>query len=280
MSLPESSLYWVHIWHQRHAPKRHAFEYPLFMFWLRLDRLTESKVLGLGIESGGLYQFRNQDHLCDARYEQESLLQRVQAYMRDQGFTSPEGTQVGLLTNVRFLGYLFNPVSFYVAWHPQQGYLWALAQVENTFGEQKLFPLPLRDRSQSPEFGSVSVKEFYVSPFGKLQESFQFWLRPPSQRLQVAVHTLSETSTPEKPQLRLSATLTGKRLPLSTLSLITSTLRWPFVTGQVILGIHWEALRLWFKRVPFTRKEAHPHWQTRVLKPHASLKHRFSSGTL
>ena len=69
----------------------------------------------------------------------------------------------------------------------------------------------------------------------------------------------------------LVTTLTGKRAELTNRNLYWFTLKYPLVTMKVIFLIHWHALRLYWKRVPFHRKADNPALQTEVLRPHASL---------
>jgi DUF1365 family protein len=58
-----------------------------------------------------------------------------------------------------------------------------------------------------------------------------------------------------------SASMMLSRAPITARSLASVLIRFPFMTLKVILAIHWQALRLWLKRVPVhmhpaKRKEA------------------------
>jgi hypothetical protein len=55
-----------------------------------------------------------------------------------------------------------------------------------------------------------------------------------------------------------------ERKPVSARSLASVLLRFPLMTVKVIVGIHWEALRLWVKRVPF---HEHPAKRKEVTAP-------------
>ena len=70
----------------------------------------------------------------------------------------------------------------------------------------------------------------------------------------------------------LVTSLTGKRSELTTGNLAAFTLKYPLITLKVIGLIHWHALLLWLKRLPFHRKEARTDLQRDVFRPHESLK--------
>jgi hypothetical protein len=48
----------------------------------------------------------------------------------------------------------------------------------------------------------------------------------------------------------------------------THVLKYPLITLKVISLIHWEALRLWWKRIPHRRKEADPDLQQGAFRGH------------
>ena len=56
----------------------------------------------------------------------------------------------------------------------------------------------------------------------------------------------------------LTSTLTGPRRELTDARLAWFTIKYPLITLQVIFLIHWHALRLWWKRVPWFAKAARP----------------------
>lgn len=64
----------------------------------------------------------------------------------------------------------------------------------------------------------------------------------------------------------LVTSLTGRRTPLTTGNLARLTLKYPLITLKVITLIHWHALLLWLKKIPFFRKEDRPDLQREVFK--------------
>ena len=76
----------------------------------------------------------------------------------------PEGWQVTLVTNLRVLGYVFNPASFYLCRDADGALRVVVVEVHNTHGERHLYTLRGRRRGVRRLLASMD-KDFYVSPF-------------------------------------------------------------------------------------------------------------------
>ena len=170
---------------------------------------------------------------------------------------------VKLLTNLRFLNYVFNPVSFFYCFDEQNRFIYAIAEVGNTFEEKKLYFLP---SSGDDSCGARTVKEFYVSPFSDLHLDFDFRLRMPSSRLGLGVNEFDG----DRPTLVSS--VEGNQKLFSDAEILKLTLKYPLVTLRVITMIHFHAFVLLLRGFHFFPKHQNGHRQTRVLNPHSSLK--------
>jgi uncharacterized protein len=180
----------------------------------------------------------------------------VEAFLASQGI-SERPARIGLLTNLRFLGYTFNPVSVWYCYRQDGSPLAAIAEVGNTFLELKPYLVPVVDG----KFHARAVKHFYVSPFSALDLAFVFRFEVPGERLAVLIDDYRGE------ERILVSSLTGRRRPLTAGNLLALTARYPFITLKVITLIHWQALRLWLKGLPFIRKEDNPQMQTGVFNP-------------
>ena len=176
-----------------------------------------------------------------------------------------------LVTLPRVAGYLFNPVSFYFCYDHAGRPVASIAEVTNTFKEMKPFVLgpPTRtDSSAGAVFSLRLPKYFYVSPFTDMDVAFDFTLRAPGARLSVQIddYVAGERT--------LTSTLAGPRQPLTDRQLAWFTLKYPFITLRVIALIHWHALQLYLKNVPWFAKAARPEAQRDLYRPHISIAHQ------
>ncbi|GDY20870.1 DUF1365 domain-containing protein [Verrucomicrobiota bacterium] len=288
-----SCLYDCSVMHHRLSPKEHRFRYSLFQFCLDLDELDAlpTRLRLFSHNHPNLYRFNDSDHLpfpgsrrreeadpatpdlrllASAATTKTSLL----AWISSQGLSLPPETRVLLLTHCRVFGYIFNPVSFYFCLDAQDHPLCAVAEVSNTFGEQKPFLLRPEDLDADGRFRRIVPKHFYVSPFSALDLAFDFKLRVPGEQLEIHI----DDRQGDRPVL-LTA-LTGRRVPLTDANLARLTLKYPLITLRVITLIHWHALKLWWKNVPWHRKAANPHLQQGVFHPHESLRGQATATTV
>ena len=88
-------------------------------------------------------------------------------------------------------------------------------------------------------------KTFHVSVMG-LAMRYHWRIRPPEQETLIHIE-----SHPQSGEAKLfDATLALSREPLSRKGLMALLARWPWMTLKVLLGIYWQALRLFIKRTP------------------------------
>lgn len=277
---PTTCLYECRVMHRRLSPKVHQFNYRIFLFCLDLDEIgaTASRVRFFSHNRWNLYNFRDRDHLTLPGLEQASIKENILAWIRSQAAppalpAEADQIRIHFVTLPRVLGYIFNPVSFYfLAERTTAQPLCAVVQVGNTFREMKPYllgapsvPTAPAPPGAAPDYRLITPKLFYVSPYSDLDLHFDFKLKIPGDYLDIHI---DERRSADGPQVLLSA-LTGKRQPLTTARLLWLTVKFPFITLKVIFLIHWEALRLWLKKLPFHRKAANPHLQQEVFNRRA-----------
>ncbi len=237
--------------HRRTAPKRHAFTYGLFMFYIDLDEVDQlgEQTKLVARNRFAPFEFRDDDHYNPNK---EGLKASIRNYLAEHGIDQPVG-KIHLLTHLRTWGHLFNPVSFYFVSDPSGQPICSIAEVGNTFNEQKLF---LSKSNSSGESQSDPVKEFYVSPFSELDTRFHFKLRAPRENLRLSINQSKNGAT------YFRSALAGCKRPLNGNALAAEALRFPFLTLKIVGGIHWQAFLLYLKGIPYHRKAANPHLQT------------------
>ena len=242
-----SAIYHGWLDHRRTAPRPHAFRYRLFMPYLdlaELDHVFAGRWLW-STQRPAPARFDRRDHFGDPRL---ALDEAVRGLVAERTGTRPAGP-VRLLTHLRYFGYVFNPASFYYCFGADGRTLEAVvAEVTNTpWGERHCYVLrPLE--ADGGVFCARSAKAMHVSPFHPMDLEYDWRFGTPGDAL--AVHmALRHAGRPDDAPV-FGATLALQRRPIDGRALAAQLLRFPFMTGQVIAGIHWQALRLWLKRVP------------------------------
>jgi DUF1365 family protein len=250
--------------HHRLAPKEHRFCHPVFMFCLDLDEIDRlSKTLTLFSRNRfNAYSFYDRDHLAP---EGETAKNTLMTWLENEGVDVRGNDRIHLLTFPRVFGYTFNPVSFYFCMRESGEPVCAVAEVGNTFGEYKRFLVPLSEDGSSDLFVLSTLKEFYVSPFFDLDTRFEFRLRMPGERLAIQVDDHDGNHRV------LATALTGRQRTLTNSCLAWFIIWYPLMTLKIILLIHWHALLLYLKRIPYIKKAARPEQQVDVIHPHQSL---------
>lgn len=261
----KSCLYECHVLHARLAPRKHAFRYRLFYFALDLDEIDSlpGRLALFSVERANVYSFREADFLpVGGAAGGQSLKARVIAYAGRHG-VDLEGGRVVLVTLPRIFGYAFNPVSFYFCLDRDGRAVAAIAEVTNTFREVKPYFIAA---NAAGEFRLRTPKHFYVSPYSDVDVAFDFALRFPEGELSVQIDDY------EGPQRTLISQLAGPRRALTSARLAWFTFKYPLLTLRIIALIHWQALRLWIKRVPWFAKAARASEQRGLFRPHHSLR--------
>ena len=244
-----SALYHGWLDHQRLVPRRHAFRYRLFMVYLdlaELDQVFRSRWLW-STRRFAVARFDRRDHLGDPA---QPLDDAVRALVAERTGRRPEGP-IRLLTHLRYLGYLFNPVSFYYCFDAADRRVeTVVAEVNNTpWGERHCYVLR-PDAPGDERLCAHSVKAMHVSPFHPMALRYDWQLHTPGDALTVHMALRPAEGRDGAGAPIFGATLALKRVPITGATLAGTLLRFPWMTAKVIAAIHWEALRLWLKGVP------------------------------
>jgi uncharacterized protein len=241
MTTPSSAIFVGDVMHRRLKPRRHRLRYRAY--WLLLD-LEDIDRLGRTLRlfsrnRFNLFAFYDRDYCERGGHD---LRGEIVDAVRDAGVTLGSG-RICVLTMPRVFGYVFNPLSTYFC-YAEDGRLTAVVyEVHNTFGERHRYALAVG--SEEGTLNQRCPKRFYVSPFLDMELDYRFRVSPPGEQVRVAISAFDPAG------LVLVAALSAERRELSDARLLRLFLSIPLLTLKVIVGIHWEALRIWLKGVRF-----------------------------
>ena len=239
--------------HERFRPANHKFTYPLFCLRIPLGKLSDV-AQHMAVNRPGFVSFQERDH--GAR-DGSSALAWIQKILTENGIATSAESQieVDLHSFPRMLGYVFNPVSFWVCRRPATGadeVCAVLVEVNNTFGQSHSYLLtPSNGRAiQSGEL-LKTTKQLHVSPFNEVRGGYRFRFNFGADHWMARIDYYDDVES-DGPSLHTH--ISGATEPLTRANLRRAAARFPLQTLAVVARIHWHALRLWAKRVPFLGK--------------------------
>ena len=247
-----SGLYVGWTRHRRRVTVDRSFRYRTFHALLDVDELPglEREVRGFAYRRPAPVRFRDRDHLGAGDTPVKAKLAR---WLAGQGHELPDGP-VRVLANLRVLGHVFDPVSWWFCHRADGSLALVVAEVRNTFGESYWYLLDRFDDRGDGVVRAHAAKRFHVSPFlpiAGLEYRFTFVLRP--DRIVAHIDVLDEDG-----EVVFDATQVGARRPFTTASLLRTLAGNPLLPLRTVALIHLQALRLAVRRVRFHRKPDPP----------------------
>lgn len=247
-----SRLYVGQVYHKRVKPARHELRYSVFSLLLDLSEIdTIAKSFWLFSRNRfNLLGFYDKDFGESAS---ESLSDYVHRKLREANI-SKAPSRVLLSCYPRVLGHVFNPLSLFYCIDENDRCYAVVHEVHNTFGERHAYVLPVQKNkthgSCNDEWIEQRVdKALFVSPFAHMGMYYQFRLNEPGERQVIVIRASDEHG------LVLTASYVADSKLLTPSQLLKVFLRIPFLGAKVVAGIHWEALKLWVKGVPFFKHQ-------------------------
>lgn len=235
----ESKIFAAKTMHKRLTPKENKFVYGVYYLALPLSKLENLKLLR------PLTSFKIKDHGARDGSDLKSWVSNI---LKNHKIS--EIDEIILVAMPRILGYVFNPVSFWLCLDKQGRLKAVLAEVNNTFGETHSYLCTNEDNSEiKPEDIFAGEKLFHVSPFLEREGSYQFRFDYQKDKLGIWIDYYNKEG-----EKVLLTNLTGKMKELNRISLLKHFLRYPLVTFKVISLIHYQAIKLMIKGIKYICK--------------------------
>ena len=242
-----SKIYPGRVFHHRLRPKPHKLNYRVFTLLLDLDELPrlDHDLRLFAHNRFAVFSFYDRDHGAG---ENGDLRTYVRAALQQADINISDG-KIKLLCYPRIFGYVFNPLSVYYCYDGDDHLRAMLYEVSNTFGERHSYLMEINEH-QGLKARQHCKKRFHVSPFMAVSGVYEFKLRLTDKLILVRID-LSDDSG-----LLMRTGFAGSAEVLSGQNLFKMLILYPLMTVKVIIGIHWEALKLWSKGLHvFTKPE-------------------------
>lgn len=247
-----SCIYQGWVRHRRYRPADNRFRYSIFQLYLDLDELDHVFAGSwlFSTQRPSLAWFSRADHLGPA---ERSLAECVRDEVERQSGVRPNGP-IRLLTNLRYFGYVINPVSYYYCFDETGTAVeQVLAEVHNTpWGERHCYVLPApMDHGTGRSVPLRNRKDFHVSPFMQMNMHYHWRMTDPGERLFIHIENHEDGVVESQDDPLFDVTMRLIRREITPGLLRRLLFLHPCLTAKVLAAIYWQAFRLWWKNVPF-----------------------------
>ena len=242
--IKNSKIYTGKVIHKRFKPKEHYFKYNVFSLLIDLNELEELNkyIKFFSYNKFNIISFYDKDH---GDRDGSSIKLWVKKNLRNIGIIT-EDISIKLLCYPRIFGYVFNPLSTYFIYNKHSKLISIFYEVKNTFGEQHTYIFKAQDEKTVQ---NKCKKKFYVSPFIEMDCEYHFKTLNPREQLSVVINQN------DKDGKLLFASQDGISKDFNNKNLILSYLTHPLMTFKIIGAIHYEAFKLWAKRIKLIAKK-------------------------
>jgi DUF1365 family protein len=243
-----SRIYVGKVNHQRFSPRKHSFNYKMFLLAIDLDEIASLNKLSawFKFDKFAPLTFKSSDYLAKDiahgdKFSKNAVWKKVAQLGGDN-----LATRVLFVGQLRCFGLYFSPINMYYCYDVEDDLRYLLVEVSNTpWNERFYYLIDMHEQL-------ISDKEFHVSPFMDLQMKYHWRIKAPDKHLSLHIDSYGE-------QKMFSASLSMKSMPFTNENLRHCVLSIPSMALKTLAGIYWQALKLFIKGVRYI-----PHPEKRI----------------
>jgi DUF1365 family protein len=230
-------IFTARVIHKRLFPKENSFSYGLYYLLLPLPVQTiPSKLVSFNRRDLGYRDGSDPENFAKTILQTYGLEQKINHIM--------------LVTMPSVLGYVFNPVSFYLCLDQEKQLRAVISEVHNTFGQQHTYLCAHSDHSSIKNDDWLEAEKlFHVSPFLERKGIYKFRFSLQKNEIGIWIDYFDEEKNKQ-----LLTSLIGCLQPLNRSSINKVFLSYPLLTLKTIILIHWQALKLIVKNIRYISK--------------------------
>ena len=245
--MADINLVRAHVGHTRLWPKQNSFRYAVYYLdSVVSDPMPKSPSKLFSFDRWNILSIHRKKH---GHRSDKSLRSFIDAEIKTGKVTLPKDYSIRLIAHPRLFGYAFNPISYWLILDNKNLTRAVLCEVNNTFGDNHNYLLSHKDgRPIKPNDTLHAEKQLYVSPFNTMEGRYEFWFRYGNDSFRSDIHYFDDK------RKVLTTYVEGSLQPLKTRGILAVVVRYPVMTVLVVARIHWQAVKLLFKKVKLTLK--------------------------
>ncbi len=237
--------------HARMRPLVHRFAYPAYFLLLPLRSLRAHGPGTLARNRAAWVSFHDRDHGVGG----DDCLAWVEQLLQREGVHDADG-EIWLQCFPRVFGWVFKPVSFWYCQRADGTLAAVVVEVNNTFGQRHCYLVAAPHAAWGRE--ALARKLLHVSPFCAVQGHYRFRFLRSSGGLAAGAQLVARIDHHDDQGLLLGTSQSGRLQPLTNVALWRAFAAVPWQSLSVYARIHWQALRLWWRGVPWFSNPAPP----------------------
>ena len=237
--------------HRRYFPKRHALCYAVTDVLLDVDQLESlnASTFFFGYNRKRLFSIADRNH---GPGDGTSIAVHVRELM-GRLKTSKPVKRIYMLCYPAVFGRVFNPVTVYFGLDDEGEWQAVVYEVNNTFGQRHSYAIAVEEGREHS-----ATKQLYVSPFNPVEGEYHFNVNRFEDGLRLNISLF------EQGKFKLCARFDGKERPFSQTELLKSLFGLVIQPFKVIVGIHWEAARLYVKGLRLKPRPVHASFSSTI----------------